>query len=95
MEVSLRDIFRMAGTILIISNKVMLLQKLESDEDRGWRKDEWRKIPVKILMGGADWWGIILVNLWTAGKPWLKGTGQVTELHSEYSDLRRSGYKQR
>ena len=62
----------MAGRIPIIREKVKISEKPESDKDGGWKKDKWRKVPVKILVGGPDWCGIVAVNLGTAGKPWIK-----------------------
>ena len=72
MDMTLKDIFRMAGRIPIIRETVKISEKLENDKEGGWKKDDWRKVPVKILVGGPNWCGIVAVDLGTAGKPWIK-----------------------
>ena len=51
----------------------LVTEKLETNLIPGIPLDEWRDIPVKILMGdGVDWMTVITLNLGTLGRPWLK-----------------------
>ena len=43
MDITLKDIFRMAGRIPIIGETFKMSEKLENDKEGGWKKDEWRK----------------------------------------------------
>ena len=72
-RISNRDMYRMAGKIPIPDEKQLVADELETKIIPSLPIDEWRDIPVKILMGdGVDWLTIITLNLGTPGRPWLK-----------------------
>ena len=73
VDITLRDIHRMAGLIPISGDKKILSQDLERDNQDSHIRDEWKKLPAKVLVGnGVNWGAVISFNLGTAGKPWLK-----------------------
>ena len=80
-RISLRDMYRMAGKIPILDGEQLVADELELNLIPSLPIDEWRDIPVKILMGdGVNWLTVITVNVGTPGRPWLKPTNIQPEL---------------
>ena len=72
-RISLWDMYRMGGKIPIPDDMQLVVDELETNLIPSLPVDEWRDIPVKILMGdGVDWLTVITLKLGTPGHPWLK-----------------------
>ena len=71
-RVTLYDLYRISGKIPVNSPKQLVASELESDTFEGLPADEWKIVPVKIVIGnGVDWVLVISLNLGNPGEPWL------------------------
>ena len=88
LDLSMSDIHRMAGLLPLRQSKMMCLGKLQSEDLGDGQKDEWREVPVKILIGnGVNWCTVISVDLGTAGKPWYERTRVQPKLLELFQSL--------
>ena len=79
VDISLRDIYRIAGLIPLDAPRKILSCELETDQRDDSPEDTWKKLPTKKLVGnGVTWAAVISINLGTAGRPWLS-TVQVQD----------------
>ena len=70
VDISLRDIYRIAGLIPLDAPRKILSCELETDQRDDCPEDTWKKLPTKILIGNGV--------TWAAGSPWLS-TVQVKD----------------
>ena len=84
VELTLRDVYRMAGMLPMQESKMKCASNLQLNMDDVIPEDTWKKIPTKILLGnGVHWCAVISIDLGTAGKPWV----QKIRIQQELVDL--------